>query len=157
MKHLQIVALKEDLLAMLTFVESVSPLKYARMGNFSRDDIRDGICVFDTGTAIPNLGKASADSSSACEAFLVCERETPIKLRSFQGSNGERMCVDQLANPESVEFKPGGIWNEDIVLHGRIATASDSYASQALMNAVSRCCMKDICQVEILLPRPNGS
>jgi hypothetical protein len=130
MKHILFFALKEDLLAVLELVESKGALKYARMGNFARPEIKDGISVFERGSGIPNLGKASADSAAACEAFLVCQRETPVNLRPLQG---ERVCIDQLANPDAVEFKPGGIWTEDIVLHGRIATASDSEISKALM------------------------
>jgi hypothetical protein len=133
MKHILFFGLKEDLLALLELADSRGPLKYARMGNYPRDGIKDVISVFDSGARIPNLGKANADSSAACEAFLVSERETPIHLRFVQEGNGDRVCVDQLANPDSVEFKPGGIWNGDVVLHGRVATASESQMSQALM------------------------
>jgi hypothetical protein len=133
MKHILFFALKEDLLALLELVDSKGPLKYARVGNFPRREIENGISVFDTGAGIPNLGKATADSSAACESFLVCEREASINLRTLQRGNGERVCIDQLANPDSVGFTPGGIWNEDVVLHGRIATASESQVSQALM------------------------
>jgi hypothetical protein len=133
MKHILFFAVKEDLLALLELVESKGPLKYARTGNFLRDEIKDGIGLFENGAELPNLGKASADSSAACEAFLVCERDTSINLRDLQAGKGGRICVDQLINPDSVEFKPGGIWNEEVVLHGRIATASESQISQSLM------------------------
>lgn len=132
MKYIHFFALKEDLLALLELVDSKGPLKYSTMGNFLGSEIEGSICVFATGAEIPNLGKASADQSAACDSFLVCELETPIHLRTA-GLNGERVCVDQLVNPDSVEFKPGGIWNEEVVLHGRIATTSESQVSQALM------------------------
>jgi hypothetical protein len=133
MKHILFFALNEDLLSLLELVDSKGPLKYVRMGNFARAAIKEGLSIFDTGVGIPNLGKATAESSAACEAFLVCEQKTPIDLRAFHGSAGERVCVDQLTNPDSVVFTPGGVWNEDIVLHGRVATASESRISQALM------------------------
>jgi len=156
MKHILFFALKEDVLALLELADGKGPLKYARMGNFSRDDIKDGINVFDSGAGIPNLGKANADSSAACEAFLVCERETPIHLRVLQGSNGDRVCVDQLANPDSVEFKPGGIWNEDVVLHGRIATASESQMSQALMKRFQAAAKKTFSKVKAFYVGPKA-
>ena len=133
MKHILFFGLKDDLLALLELVESKGRLKYARIGNFPRQRMKDGPVVFDAGVGMPNLGKATAESSIACEAFLVCEQETPINLRAIQGSSGERVCVDQLANPDSVTFTPGGIWSDDIVLHGRVATASQSKTSEALM------------------------
>jgi hypothetical protein len=156
MKQILFFALREDLLALLQFIDSQSPLKYVRMGNFLRDEIKDGISVFDQGAGIPNLGKASADSSAACEAFLVCERDTLINLRGLQLDNEERVCVDQLANPDSVEFKPGGIWNEDIVLHGRIATASESQVSQALMKRFQTAARKTFSKVKAFYVGPKA-
>lgn len=41
--------------------------------------------------------------------------------------------IDQLANPDSVTFTAGGKWDNDVLLHGRIATASDSDISKELM------------------------
>jgi hypothetical protein len=132
MKQILFFALTEDLLALLEQVEGKGPLKYTLTGNFLRSEISDGIAVFNKGADIPNLGKASADSSVACDSYLVCQLDMPIELRTA-GRNGERVCVDQLVNPDSVEFRSGGIWNEDVLLSGRIATASDSQISQALM------------------------
>jgi hypothetical protein len=153
MKHVLLFALKDDLLPMLELVESKGALKYARMGNFARQEIKDGISVFDTGAGIPNLGKASADSTAACEAFLVCEGDTPVNLRNVQG---ERVCVDQLANPDSVEFRPGGIWNEDVVLHGRIATVSDSEISKALMKRFQAAVKKTFSKVKAFYVGPKA-
>jgi hypothetical protein len=132
MKLILFFALKEDLLPVLELVESKGPLKYTPTGNFRRSEIEEGIRVFDTGVAIPNLGTATADSAVACDGFLVCDRETAINLRTV-GKQGERVCVDQLVNPDTVTFTPGGIWDDDVVLSGSIGTASESEVSQALM------------------------
>jgi hypothetical protein len=132
MKYIPFFALRGDLLPVLELVESQGPLNYTPIGNFLGSEVEEGIRVFVTGAEIPNLGKARADSSVSCEAFLVCKRETAINLR-IAGKNGERICVDQLANPDSVTLRPGGVWTVDIVLEGTIGTASDSELSQALM------------------------
>ncbi len=133
MKHILIFALRQDLLRLLEMVESNGSLKYMRMGNFAQNEVDLSVGAFESGSAIPSLGKASADSSAACESYLVCESITPINLRELQGSDGPRICIDQLANMDSVEFKPGGQWNDDVVIHGRIATASETHISQDLM------------------------
>jgi hypothetical protein len=132
MKNILYYALKEDLLPVLELVESKGALKYTPTGNFLKSEIEAGIRVFATAAEIHDLGQARADSSGACRAFLVCNRETAINLR-IAGAKSERVCVDQLANPDSVTVNPGGIWNEDVVLEGGIGTASDSPISQALM------------------------
>src|SRR5262249_22495893 len=109
-------------------------LKYVFTGNFLKDELKDGVRVFDVGADLPNLGKATADQWTGCDSYLVCEPETSINLRTFQGYDGrERVCVDQLVNPDSVTLTHGGIWNEDVLLNGCIGTASDSEISQRLM------------------------
>jgi hypothetical protein len=130
MKNILFYAVQEDLQALLETVDVQGQLKYTPMGNFLKSDVEDGISIFNAGADIPNLGTATADSSAACESFLVSEGS--VNLRQA-GKNGERVCVDQLINPDSVEFKPGGLWNENVVIQGRIATASQSQISQALM------------------------
>lgn len=152
MKQIMFFALKEDLLPVLELVESKGALKFVRMGNFARHEVKDGISVFDTGAAIPNLGKASADSTVACEHFLVCERETPVNLRFV----GERVCIDQLVNPDSVVFVPGGIWNEDVVLNGLIGTASDSEISKDLMKRFQAAVKKTFSKVKAFYVGPKA-
>src|SRR5690242_8446328 len=132
MKQILFFALKEDLVPMLVEVESKGPLQYILSGNFLKREFKQ--IVFTSGVRIPNLGKATADQWSGCERFLVCEQETAINLRTLQGYDGnERICIDQLTNPDSVGFTAGGVWNEDVVLNGCVGTASESQASQALM------------------------
>jgi hypothetical protein len=156
MKHILFFALKGDLLPLLELVEGKGRLKYARMGNFARREVQDGVNVFEAGAGIPNLGRASADSSMACEAFLICEQGTPINPRYFQGIDGERVCIDQLANPDSIEFTPGGIWKDEVLLHGRIATASASQASQVLMKRFHVRVKKTFTKVRAFYVGPNA-
>lgn|SRR5262245_15430405 len=157
MKQILFFALKEDLLAMLELVESRGLLKYLRMGNFGSAEITDGVNAFNTGAEIPNLGRATADQSSGCDTFLVCEPESAIHLRRFQAYDGrERVCVDQLVNPDSVTFTPAGVWNEDIVLNGAIGTASDSEISQALMKRFHAAVKKTYSKVRAFYVGPKA-
>ncbi len=147
MKQIHFFALKEDLLAMLEFLESQGPLKYVLTGNFLSDEVKHGVSVFTSGANIPNLGKASADQTAGCDSFLVCEPESHVQLRKFRAYDGrERICIDQLANPDSVVFTPAGMWSEDIILNGCVGTASDSQISRVLMKrfhvAVKKTCSK---------------
>ena len=130
MKQILFFALKDDLLPVLEAVEHESPLKYVRMGQSSESDYES----FVHGFALPNLGKANADFASGCETFLVTPCATPINIRPIELAAGSRRyCIDQLVNLESVAFTPAGIWDEKIVLHGRVATVSESAISQELM------------------------
>jgi len=134
MKTIRFYALKEDLLKVLRSVESTGSLQYVRMGNFLASEIESGIEVYKCGEDIPHLGKATADSSAACDSYLVCDCTTHINLRSLHGLDGiNRVCIDQLVNPDTVVFNPGGLWSDDLLLHGHIGTASESDASKVLM------------------------
>jgi hypothetical protein len=155
MKQILFFGLKDDLLTMLDLVESKGALRYVRTGNFSKDEIRAGISEFPKGAMLSNLGRASAESSAICETFLVCDNDTRINLRTA-GRGGERVCIDQLANPDSVAFTPGGIWNEDVVLYGRVATVSESDVSQALMKRFQAAIRKTFSKVRGYHVGPNA-
>jgi Pentapeptide repeats (9 copies) len=131
MNDIYFYSLGEDLLPLLEAVEHRDPLKYTPMGSFVLSEIGGRVPVYHASTEIPNLGIASANSSVACEAFLVCQVETPIRLWPAERDNG-RVDIDQRLNPDSVEVKPAGLW-DDVVLQGRIATASRSQPSLRLM------------------------
>jgi len=130
MRQILFFALKEDLLPVFETVERETPLKYVRMGQSTRSDYES----FASGVEIPNLGKASAESAINCESFVVTESAVALNVRPIRSTGGiERYCVDQLVNPDSITFTPAGVWNSDVVLHGRLATVSESAISQALM------------------------
>jgi hypothetical protein len=156
MKTIHFFALREDLLAILELVDGKGPLKYALTGNFLKNEVKNGISVFNTGAEIPNLGKAGGDSSTICDAFLVCEAATEIKPEHFQGNDGERVCVDQLMNPDSVIFLPGGEWDNGVVIQGHVGTASDSPISQALMKRFQAAIKKSFTKVKAFYVGPSA-
>jgi hypothetical protein len=123
-------AVRDDLLLLLVAVERRGPLSYTRMGNFDRAECDR----FDRGFDIPGLGRAATDSASACDSFLVTVPDVPVRLRSLETATGERRyCVDQLINPDTLEFSPGGLLGEEAVLSGRVATVSDTAMAKDLM------------------------
>jgi len=130
MKQILFFALKGDLLPVLEAVERNGPLQYVRTGNCLSPD-------FDRylhGADIPDLGRASVESAISCESFLVAPRTMPVNVTSINGIGGiRRYCMDQLINPDTVCFLPGGVWKENIILYGRVATASKSAISHGLM------------------------
>lgn len=117
--------------------------------------------AYERGEGIPNLGTATADSATACRAYLICSPRAKINVRqlstitqsdvertsrsigrvviptdnrSLQPLVGvQRFAIDQLLNPNTAVLSPGGRWKEDIVLTGNFATASQTDAAQNLM------------------------
>jgi hypothetical protein len=131
MKQILFFATAEDILPILRLIDESSSLKYVRMGQFpSKADFR----TFLSGADIPSIGKASADSAINCDSYLILEAQTPVQPRLIRTVNNvERFAIDQLLNPDSITFTPAGLRNDEAVLNGRLATASNSQISQDLM------------------------
>jgi hypothetical protein len=173
-------ATRNDLLVVTTRVEALSPLKYVRSGT----TIKLPPGSFDSALDIPNLGKASRPSSIACETYLVCDpatairprqlktltdlsvnrptitlagREFAIDRRHLQTHVGPaRFAIDQLANPDTIGFTPGGEWNNNILLHGRFATASESRFSQELLMRCGAALQKEFTRVKAFYVGPEA-
>jgi hypothetical protein len=92
---------------------------------------------YESSLAIPNMGVATSDSAATCEEYLVTRKDEKIQTRVLRGKSGHLYLVDQLANPNSITFSPGG-FRGSVLLHGRVATVSDEGDAKDLMNAFAR-------------------
>lgn len=110
---------------MLEDIEKERDLKYVQFGWSNTQ----AAASFATATVIPNLGMASHESAINCISFLICRKNDVIQPRAVPG----RYVFDQLLNPETVTFTPGGLWGDGILLHGRFATASTAAFSSELV------------------------
>lgn len=134
-KRLLFFATKEDLRLLLATVESSLPIDYVRMGH-GETSVAER---YASSEEIPNLGHATTDSASTSDEFLVVPKSCAVQVRCVSGSGGTvRYFFDQLANPSTVTFAPGGLRGDTILLHGRVATVSDDETSQALMNQFAK-------------------
>src|SRR4051794_31839236 len=122
MKQILYFATREDILRVISTVEAVLSVEYVRMGMFERAEINS----LQHGRDIPNLGRASADQSIACDTYLVCESCQKVAVRPVHlNAGGTRFAIDQMLNQDSVTFTPAGLW-EEALINGRVATISDS-------------------------------
>jgi hypothetical protein len=149
-------ATRSDLLAATRQLESVSAVKYVRSGMLTTLPPE----TFESAASIPNLGRASSPSAVSCESFLVYEPKTMITPRRLKTLTEEdanrstisiggheiaadardlkalvgvdRYTIGQLANPDTVSFRPGGLW-KDMLLQGTVGTASESESSLDLL------------------------
>jgi hypothetical protein len=143
MPHILFFATAGDLVPVLEQVESRIPLKYVRFGHSASGDP----VVYDSVRKLPNLGIASNESSIASDTYLVSPDGVEMFPRSLSPLDGKtRFVFDQLNNPKTISLTPGGWWKGDVLLYGRIATASKDPASLSLMklcaSAFRRCYSK---------------
>ena len=134
MRQLHFFALREDLLPVLEAIEHEIPLKYVLMGQATQVERQS----FNHAVEIPNLGYAITESASSGLTFLVTGRDMPIKARPIKTALGTSYLFDQLDNPDTITFSPGGIWGDDVILSGRVATVSESPFAKDLMKRFNR-------------------
>ena len=153
MKQLLFFAADRDLIPVLQAVESRGPLKYVLVGYFDTEDLQ----TFPQGAELPNLGKATSESAVNNESFLVSHPELPIGMRRVHGlGNIDRFSVDQLANPDSVILTPGGMWNQDVLLYGRVATVSQTEVAQDLMRRFASAIRKQFIKINAFYVGPKA-
>lgn len=134
MSQLHFFALKADLLPVLEAIDAARQLQYVLTGNFESPELMAVL----SDAEIPGLGSADSDAAVSCASYLVCERRQSIEVRRVEGRNGRtRYCVDQLANPDTVTFTPAGLFSDEVVLCGRVATAYQTDRTRALMKLFS--------------------
>src|SRR6185436_21178155 len=146
-------AVRDDVLLALKDFEARQYVKYVTMGGYSLPDYE----LFLNGSDIPDLGKATQPAAGGCDSYLVFRHETPVRMREI-GKNPQArgFVMDQLVNPDTIEFTPAGIWNDEIVLHGRVATASDTPCSQGLLKAFRSSIKKHFVKVKAFYVGTNA-
>jgi hypothetical protein len=165
-------ATKDDLLALTERVEFAAPIKYVRFGQTTQLPPES----FKSAAQIPNIGVASHSSATGCEKFLVCDSQTiitPEKLkvlteedvtRSIMANKGplkalvglDRFAFNQLLNPDTICFTLGGLWEDEILLHGSVDTASQSKRSLALMKRFQIVLRKTFVKVKAFYVGPQA-
>ena len=123
----------DDLIPIFAVVEAQHQIVYTLCGLFPSRDVTS----FPSGAALPSLRSAPPqDSAITCPAYLVTTADTPISVREVLQRNGAvRYAVDQLQNLDSITVQTGGFYRPDLLLHGRIATASKTPVSTRLYRA----------------------
>ncbi len=125
----QFFATKDDILPLTAWVESQRRIKYVRTGLFAERKLS----VHERAEMLPKLGTATSETAIGGDCYLVADSDSAINVREVpQVSGGLRYAVDQLQNPQTVAFQAGGFWTEDILLYGRVGTASDDAISVEL-------------------------
>jgi hypothetical protein len=72
------------------------------------------------------------------------------------GNVGERFAVDQLFNQDTVVLTAGGIWTEEVLLNGCLATVSDSPPAQALMRRFHSAFKKTFVKIKVFHVGPKA-
>lgn len=131
-KSLYFFATSEDLLEWLSSVKQADRVSYFEAGVFESPDF----ARFDSAASIPDLGYARAGDQVRESRYLVQYKDVPIEVRPIpQRSGYTRYAIDQLQNPASVVFQPGGSYGDSVIIAGSLGTATTDEQSLALFRS----------------------
>jgi len=133
--RLHFYATQADLESVIRKIEETASFCYALTGLHPTPSCP----MYNSAIEIPGLGRATANSSMACNSYLVVRQGQKIAVRKIpQNAGGTRHAVDQLANPDSIIFQPAGIRGNATVIHGRIATTGITIESKTIFATFQR-------------------
>lgn len=116
-------ATREDLEQVLGAIEARVGIKYMLAGLHASREIP----IYQSALEIPSLGMATADSSAACERYLVVPKQTNVAVRDVpQKAGGVRYAVDQLMNQDAITLCPAGRRDEGAIISGVAGTTSET-------------------------------
>jgi hypothetical protein len=132
-------ATRADLEPVLQLIESNRPLTYALIRLYKTPDYES----YDSLLRLDRLGTSSSGQHNLGDDFLIVERNNDIRIRSvIQREGGIHYFVDQEFNPKSICFRPGGIYERNNLVSGRIGTASDDSDSLELYKTFAKAVTK---------------
>jgi hypothetical protein len=133
--QLSLFATKADVESLLHALESKQQLQFVVTGLFDSPNVE----LMQSLLANPNLGRLNVGDVNQVVSYLVASRNDSIQVRPVpQQRGGVKYAVDQLANPTTIVFRPGGSFGERCLIAGQVGTASDNPSSIELFQAFSK-------------------
>lgn len=125
-----------DIKQFITSIEEHNKFEYHLTGLLDKNQI----LKFSSLMEAKGIGIAKAGNNLFCDKFLISNPGTEIIIRDVpQSKGGVKYAIDQLKNPDTINFLPAGIFNEkNAIIEGSIATASNSEISKHIYNLFSK-------------------
>lgn len=118
-----------DIVSVLSALEVAESLQYTRAGLFNTNRPQCYLSYVD----IPEFGRTTHPNAVGNPMYLLSSPEVRIKVRNVpQKSGGVLFAIDQLENPGSIVFRPGGWYGNDVILYGMVGTVSQTAESKRL-------------------------
>ncbi len=123
-------ATADDLRPLLVSIESKRELQYVECGLFD-EERRSTLSSL---ASLASLGTAITGDSNRELTYLVCQRSSEVQVRAVaQRRGGTKYAIDQLNNPYTVVFRPGGTYSDTTMISGMVGTVNETPAARELM------------------------
>jgi len=151
----QFFATADDLLPVFERVESKHELAYTLTGLLASSKLS---AVY-SGSAIPTLRSPAPHPKAICgPQYLVTPSQAVVSIHDVPQMEGViRYAVDQLNNPDSITIQHGGIFCSNVLLCGRIGSASDTSFAKALHRAFASAIAKHFSRTQSYYVGPHAT
>jgi hypothetical protein len=145
-------ATADDLLVVLLSVEARHAVVYTPFDHIHKPRAEH----FRTAQELPTLFRPQPYESATCgPMYLVTEAGTEVILRPLTRYEGkDRWSVDQLANPDSVVLRHGGMYGDNVLLQGEISTAYKTKVASRLQRAFGAAIRKYFVKIGVFYVGP---
>jgi|ERR1700754_4780739 len=126
--QLSFFAMRDDLLPICEGVESREKIGYVEEGYRPKLDFPS----FSSAALIPSLSVAKADSAVSTTRYLILDTSQKVGFEVDRIGDRDLYAVYQGVNPEGIELSPGGVFQDGILLSGRVATMGFTKRSNQL-------------------------
>jgi hypothetical protein len=134
----------DDIKSIIESIESDNYVKYCQVGLFDINPTPELNSFFELTT----IGYVKYGDWNLNSAFLIVDKNSDINIRSVeQIKGGIKYAVDQKNNPNSIVFKPSGIYKEGVFVAGSIGTISETDFSKKLFKTYSSLIKKNFMKV----------
>jgi ribosomal protein S4 len=128
-------ATKHDIESVLMAIESKLQLQYVRTALANSPSM----FAVQSYKLIPDLGVAVRGDQVHEASYIVLNADEQVTIREVpQRRGGVMYAIDQQANPTSIAFRPGGVYQHSAVIAGQAGTCTDDPTSHELANLFAR-------------------
>ncbi|UZT99169.1 hypothetical protein ODZ84_06250 [Chryseobacterium fluminis] len=130
-KQTMFFAVFEDLERILRDFETNFDIKYYYDSPFLLEE--KNVPAYNSIFETANVGIALSGNWNKIDRYLVMKKNTLLNIREIpQLKGGVKFTFDQKNNPLSIEIKFGGVYSENVIVAGRVATISKENDSQEM-------------------------
>ena len=128
-KQFHLYAVKDDLITVLRQIEASEEVEYVQIENYLTEKAK----IYESLIMYEELGINTTGKQEQGVQFLVTKKNHSIRFDKVSRNDGSTVfLVHQRNNPDSIIISPGGLYEDNCIIAGNIATISGSNVSMKL-------------------------
>lgn len=146
-------ATRSDMVPGIERIESERRLKYALCDEYDLSDVPTVSSLL----ALDDLGSSRTGKAIDAPMFLVTPHDEPIKVETIERPRSKtRYAVTQEGNPRSIVIALSGLYQEAILVPGKVGSVSDHPEAIALYKYVVRELTRGFVKVRMYFVGPEA-